>query len=133
MQTNAASRSPASLMGFIALVALHVICGLVVLFVLLRSIPQYEKIFKDFGTRLPDVTLLVLQLSHFVGWYWYLLIPVALVGDVAILFVCHRTSHPWLMAAWGIFVLLAAMLFVALAHLAVSMPFFSLMSRLSEH
>ena len=38
----------------------------------LNVVPNFEKIFRDFNTKLPDMTIAVLNFSHFLGHYWYL-------------------------------------------------------------
>ena len=34
--------------------------------------PAFEKIFKDFGTDLPGMTMMLITISYFVVNYWYL-------------------------------------------------------------
>ncbi len=42
-------------------------------------VPKFEKVFRHFNTRLPDITVTVLHASHFLGCYWYLaLLPAIL-------------------------------------------------------
>ena len=47
----------------------------ILVFIMMKIVPQFEKIFKDFGTKLPDITILLIEMSRWVGTYWYL-IPV---------------------------------------------------------
>ncbi len=47
-------------------------CGILV-FILLKIVPSFEKIFKDFGTKLPDITVALIAMSDFVCNFWYLL------------------------------------------------------------
>jgi type II secretory pathway component PulF len=44
-------------------------------FVMMKIVPAYEKIFKDFGTRLPDLTIALIHTSYFMVNYWYLFVP----------------------------------------------------------
>jgi len=45
----------------------------------LRIVPEFEKIFRDFGTTLPAPTVFLLGLTHFLNNYWYLAILPAAV------------------------------------------------------
>lgn len=47
-------------------------CGILV-FIMMKIVPSFEKIFKDFGTKLPDLTVLLIATSNFVVNFWYLL------------------------------------------------------------
>ena len=39
-------------------------------FIMLKIVPQFEKIFKDFNTKLPDITLMLINASKWVGHWW---------------------------------------------------------------
>ena len=51
----------------------------ILVFIMLKIVPQFEKIFRDFGTKLPDMTLMLINVSKWVGNYWYLIpgIPIS--------------------------------------------------------
>ena len=106
--------SPGSPVKMIVLLALHAVCGAAVLWLMLKLVPQYEKTFHDFNAELPDLTIMVIRLSAFVGGYWYLLAPFLAMGDYAILLALHVTRRPRLLMAWGVFVWLAEMLLIGL-------------------
>jgi hypothetical protein len=85
-------------------------------------VPKLEKIFRDFGTKLPDMTITVLNASHFLGRYWYLaLLPVLLwpfvnYGVVALLSPRPDVVMPkrlWYFATWV--VILLAIMFAVVA------------------
>jgi type IV pilus assembly protein PilC len=42
-------------------------------FIMLKIVPQFKKIFDDFGTELPQMTQVLINISNFVATYWYLL------------------------------------------------------------
>lgn len=42
-------------------------------FIMLYIIPKFEKIFRDFGMRLPDLTQFLMNTSAWFGKYWYIL------------------------------------------------------------
>ncbi len=51
----------------------------ILVFIMLKIVPQFEKIFKDFNTKLPDITLMLIYIAKWVGNWWFLIpvIPVA--------------------------------------------------------
>ncbi len=42
-------------------------------FIMIKIVPAFEKIFKDFGTGLPPITLALMATSRWIVTYWYLL------------------------------------------------------------
>jgi type IV pilus assembly protein PilC len=51
----------------------------ILIFIMMSIVPQFEKIFKDFGTKLPDITNLLINISQWVG-KWFFLIPAIPIG-----------------------------------------------------
>ncbi len=51
----------------------------ILLFIMLSIVPQFQKIFKDFGVPLPAITNLLITIASFIGHYWYLVptIPIS--------------------------------------------------------
>ncbi len=45
----------------------------ILVFIMLKIVPSFQKIFADFGTSLPAMTVLLINTSKFVVNYWYLL------------------------------------------------------------
>ena len=45
----------------------------ILVFIMLKIVPSFEKIFKDFGTTLPSMTQMLITISNWVVNYWYLL------------------------------------------------------------
>ena len=127
MNENTSKGSP---VGMVVLLVLHAVCGVALLWLLLKLVPQYVKIFKDFNVRLPEISIMVINLSALFGRYWYVLIP-GLRGDIAIMLSLHRTGHTRLMTAWGILICLAAMLLMGLILQALIVPFNDLVMNLS--
>ena len=65
-------------------------------------VPKFEKMFRDFNTRLPDMTLAVLNFSHFLGCYWYVaFLPVLLWPFVNWGIVCLLSPRPEVVAQGG--------------------------------
>ena len=56
---------------------------IIVAFIMLKIVPQFEKIFKDFGTKLPDATLTLISCAKWCGNYWFLVVwPLLLLTAV---------------------------------------------------
>ncbi|MGA2253272.1 MAG: type II secretion system F family protein, partial [Thermoguttaceae bacterium] len=51
----------------------------ILIFIMMKIVPQFEKIFKDFQTKLPDITLMLINISGWVG-RWFFLIPAIPIG-----------------------------------------------------
>lgn len=50
-------------------------------FIMVKIVPQFKKIFADFGSELPPMTQILIDISNFVCVYWYLipLIPISVM------------------------------------------------------
>jgi type IV pilus assembly protein PilC len=46
----------------------------ILVFIMMKIVPQFEKIFKDFNTKLPDITLMLINVSAWVG-KWFFILP----------------------------------------------------------
>jgi type IV pilus assembly protein PilC len=51
----------------------------ILLFIMLSIVPQFQKIFKDFGTPLPSITNLLIDVASAIGHWWFL-IPAIPIG-----------------------------------------------------
>jgi type IV pilus assembly protein PilC len=47
--------------------------AIILTFIMIKIVPAFEKIFKDFGTNLPTITLALMATSRCFLVYWYLL------------------------------------------------------------
>ena len=126
------NKSPGSRVKMIILLALHAVCGVAVLWLMFKLVPQYEKVFRDFNAKLPDLTLMVIRLAAFFGWYWYLLVPGLAAGDIAIILALYHTGHTRLMMAWGVLAWLAEMLLIAVTMTTLLVTLNDLVMRLSR-
>ena len=61
----------------------------IIIFIMLKIVPQFQKIFKDFGMRLPDITRGLISAANFAGAWWFLLAPVWLL-TIALFFSACR-------------------------------------------
>jgi type II secretory pathway component PulF len=64
-------------------------------FILYFIMPKFEAIFNDFGTSLPQVTILVIDISHFIIKYFYPVFVIALAEVGLLIFL------PFSFLAWG--------------------------------
>jgi hypothetical protein len=128
MNENAPKGSPVTTA---VLLVLHAVCGLAIFWLLLRLVPQYMKIFKDFNVKLPGMTLMVIKLATLFGRWWFLFMPGLAAGDIAIMLSLNGTGRTRLMTAWGILAWLAAMLVIGLILGSLFVPMNDLVINLS--
>jgi hypothetical protein len=110
--------------GVLALV--HGAAWVALVLVLLLVVPRYDKMFKDFGLKLPLLTEMVVAASRWVVRYWYVLVPagvVLLALDAAVLHGL-RLAPATRILSWLWFLLILAGTLVALlvVWLAVAHP-----------
>ncbi|MGD0516283.1 MAG: type II secretion system F family protein [Thermoguttaceae bacterium] len=48
-------------------------------FVMIKIVPSYEKIFRDFHTSLPGITAALIEVSRFIGQTWIIFVPLYLL------------------------------------------------------
>ncbi len=51
----------------------------ILIFIMLKIVPQFQKIFKDFNTKLPPITDMLINIAQWVGHWWFL-IPAIPIG-----------------------------------------------------
>src|SRR5688572_13908324 len=102
---------------------------LIVLAIFIFVIPRLETVYADFGTKLPLITRLVLDVSRFVrtplGWLCGGIVAFGVAGTVALIPIRGR----WLRL---VLLLLLALVIIALA-LAVLLPILDLMESISKN
>jgi type II secretory pathway component PulF len=101
---------------------------------LIVTVPKFKRVFDDFGMKLPDLTLVVVDVSMWFVDYWWVIAPAFLAGLVALVgigFLCRNRSRR---AFWGWFLLTAgpAVLLNLLVLYAVESPYMALMEGLSR-
>jgi len=62
----------------------------VVLFLMISIIPKYKAIFEGFGTEMPSVTVLLIELSDLIAEYYFLIVPIVLVPPVVLVLMDYR-------------------------------------------
>jgi general secretion pathway protein F len=65
--------------------------SLVLTFMMIKIVPSYEKIFRDYKTPLPEVTKMLLGASNFVLQTWFIFLPIYLlfIGLIFYLIFCY--------------------------------------------
>jgi len=73
-------------------------------FIMLKIVPQFKKIFDDFGSELPPMTQLLIDISNFIANYWFLL-PAFPIG--AVMLIRAIKLIPYGRFGWDLFALKA--------------------------
>jgi type II secretory pathway component PulF len=66
-----------------------------VVFIMMAIVPQFQKIFKDFGVQLPPLTQAMIHFCAVVGHWWFLAAPVWML-TIALLFYCLLRYAGWI-------------------------------------
>ncbi len=69
-------------------VILFVVMTGVVMILMLKVIPTFETIFKDVGANLPPLTQVVLNISHFLRRFWYLIL-----GNIFLVVTAYKVCN----------------------------------------
>ncbi|MGO8744873.1 MAG: type II secretion system F family protein [Thermoguttaceae bacterium] len=122
-QTVSAAESRQMLWGETAgklayVLALPVFAMGILIFIMIKIVPAYIKIFQDFGADLPPVTVVMITVSNAVVNYWYLGMPIyflfwCLLGYAALRYIgLIDTDLPgmgWLMRRYHVAAILDAL------------------------
>ncbi|WP_165227426.1 type II secretion system F family protein [Aquisphaera insulae] len=64
-------------------------------FIMFSIVPKMEMIFKDFGVPLPQLTVFVIEASHFVIKYFYLFSPLILANILLLIYLPYSFTGWW--------------------------------------
>jgi hypothetical protein len=98
----------------------------------IKMVPQFQKIFADFGTELPAMTRLLILLCYLLYSYWYLALLVVCLLNWGIASLVFSSSggvfarRAWFVATW-----LAPLAFLGFVIVALAVPLLSILTRLS--
>jgi type II secretory pathway component PulF len=111
----------------------HFLAVVVLIVALVRMVPEFLRLFKEFDADMPTMTQLVIRLSGIVVQYWYLLVPLVLVVDAAVLFGLRLLpgKAKGLSTAWAVLVLVTAILLLGFIILSLVLPLQALIADLS--
>ncbi len=78
-------------------VCVVIFATLILVFIMLKIVPAFQKIFEDFGAELPAMTQTLITASYLVANYWYLLpgIPTAIWLMVKLIRKFHHGRFGW--------------------------------------
>ena len=84
-------------------VAVMTVMVLILGFLMYYIIPKFKKIFDDFGTELPGMTVTLIHGSNAFVNYWYLASPLIYLGGAAVVAVSMAHVYGWreLWQHWG--------------------------------
>lgn len=83
------------------IVVILVACGILT-FIMLKIVPVFEKMFREFDLKLPAATMLLIAISQFVVSYWFLL-PAFPVGVWLFIKLARKFKHGRM--GWDMFIL----------------------------
>ncbi len=111
----------------------HGVASFIVLAVLLVVVPMFDKMFMEFGLKLPFPSVLVVNLSRFVVSYGLLVIPMWLILDSGMLclLILPVEMPRWLRSLWCGGVLIVAACLIVLVAISLVLPFVGLVQGLS--
>ena len=107
---------------------------IVLLGMMLKFVPTFVQIFKDFDAELPGMTKWAVRSSQYSAHYWFVILPVIVVLCPADLIVLHalyiRPKAAVLRWLWLALMLLVPLGVIAWTALAMYLPFLSLTQQL---
>ena len=111
----------------------HAIALIVFAGFLLSMEPSCERMLHDFGAKVPDITILAIELSRWIASYWYLL-PILLLADAGAYFALARLGPGWrwLATFWAMAIMVFAMLMFALVAVGLISPIVKLYQAISK-
>jgi type IV pilus assembly protein PilC len=74
----------------------------IVTFLILKIVPTFEEMFKEFGLKLPAMTQLLIAISNGIAHYWYL-IPAIPIGIILFIKLVRKFRHGRM--GWDMFIL----------------------------
>jgi type II secretory pathway component PulF len=130
---NTPNRSPSAFWAA-ALLILDALLWFALPLQLILTVPKFKRVFDDFGLKLPDLTVCVVNVSMWFADYWWVVAPAYFAGLVALIgigFLCRkrgrRTFWTWFLLTAG-----SAILLNGLVLFAVEAPYHALLEGLSR-
>jgi hypothetical protein len=113
---------------------LQAVLWIAITLVLLLVVPRVAKVFFDFGVKLPQLTLMVIDVATFTARYWYVVLPLPIATSLAWLggtrALGSRGLAP-LRIAWQVFTCLVPLVLLAAILLAIVQPLINLQAAIS--
>jgi hypothetical protein len=119
--------------SFLTWLLLHGLAGMIVVVLFLVVIPRFDKMFQEFGLKLPVISVVMINLTRFFERFFLLIIPTGLLVEVAILSLLFLADgfprsirNLWL---YGVLVAVAGILLLAV--IGLILPLFRLVEGLN--
>ena len=112
---------------------LHGLAMLILLVALLVVVPRFDRMFQEFGLKLPLASVVVISLSRRLWQYGLLIIPVTVILDssmLCLLFLVDRMPRGF-RTLWCCGVLVVAVCLIVLVSIAVVLPLLGLIRGLA--
>ena len=125
MNTNSHSQPLLGrLLGLVAMLSAHFFAMFVVTVELAHIVPTHILLFAETDVDLPVVTIRVMDLSYFFVRFWYLIIPLGMIADAAVLATLTfvATKKKWLVPIYSHLWLLAVILLLVYVNIAIALP-----------
>ncbi len=127
------SKSDRGLGGAIRWIVFHSVLWGGLFFGFLSLVPGCQRIFDELQVELPALTVLMTQVSYAIANYWFLILPLGIVGlavDFAILRLLGKVGRTWQSLA-GILLTMVPLLLGSLLLLSMGLPMIRLISALN--
>ncbi len=72
-------------------IAIMVVAAVVVTIMMMFVVPEFKKVFENFGAALPAPTLVVVAISDFFVTYWYIVLGIPIGAIVAFMYLYKRS------------------------------------------
>ncbi len=96
MKSEKETRPIQAFVPAILLATFHSMLWIVLLGMMLKFVPTFEKIFQDFDADLPVMTVWTIRSSCFSVYYWFLILPIIAVlcaADLIVLCALYHDRH----------------------------------------
>lgn len=115
--------------------AVHALLLVGLLAALVIEVPRFREIFLSFGTDLPAVTALLIDLACYARQFWFLLLPVLgalIAADGWVFYSLYRARRTaWAWAWWMLILLLLLMASWALV-VGLFLPLYELLTQVGQ-
>jgi type II secretory pathway component PulF len=123
--------------GTVVNVGSHLFLWLVFVAIMIFYVPSRQSIFADYKIKVPDMTIVVLELSDWIMEFWFFLMPFLilflLVADAPIYFflrIYFKGRSP--SRLWSAFMFFLPLAGLGIAFVALWLPYFRALERLSK-
>jgi type II secretory pathway component PulF len=118
-------------------VSTHFFLWLVFIAVMIFYLPSREAMFADLKFKVPEATIYILDLSHWIIEFWFILMPflilMLLIADAPVYFLLRNgAKRPSASRLWSALMILLPLAALGIAVLAISLPYVKVLEGLSK-